>query len=68
MGVRTPESESSETTTRESGGNWGRAALEVRRVKTLTPRVALRGATRSTPGRGSISQGVTRSSQRVAAI
>ncbi|KAJ1154847.1 hypothetical protein NDU88_007590 [Pleurodeles waltl] len=51
--VGTPDS------TRESGARWGRAALEVRRVKTLTSRVALRGVIGSTLGRGSTSRGAT---------
>ncbi|KAJ1180903.1 hypothetical protein NDU88_006114 [Pleurodeles waltl] len=51
--VGTPESEAAETMARESGSNWGRAALEVRRVRTLTSRVALRGVTGSPPGRAS---------------
>ncbi|KAJ1099751.1 hypothetical protein NDU88_004849 [Pleurodeles waltl] len=62
--VGTPEQESVETTTRENDGNWGRAALEVRRDRTLTSRVPLRGVTGSTPGRGSTSRGVMRNSRR----
>ncbi|KAJ1089638.1 hypothetical protein NDU88_002787 [Pleurodeles waltl] len=41
---------------RESGGNWDRAALEVRRVRALTSGVALRGATGGVVGRGSTSR------------
>ncbi|KAJ1207674.1 hypothetical protein NDU88_003064 [Pleurodeles waltl] len=41
---------------RESGGNWERATLEVRRVRSLTSRVALRGATGGVIGRGSKSR------------
>ncbi|KAJ1099112.1 hypothetical protein NDU88_004216 [Pleurodeles waltl] len=41
--IWTPES--AEETTREGSGLWRRAALEVRRVRTLTSRVALRRAT-----------------------
>ncbi|KAJ1192555.1 hypothetical protein NDU88_001862 [Pleurodeles waltl] len=52
----TPE-RTDETTTRESGGQWRRAALEVRRVRTLMSRVTLRGVIDSTPGRGSTSRG-----------
>ncbi|KAJ1123210.1 hypothetical protein NDU88_001683 [Pleurodeles waltl] len=40
---------------RESSGNWERAALEVKRVRALTSRVALRGATGGVMGRGSTS-------------
>ncbi|KAJ1144077.1 hypothetical protein NDU88_010379 [Pleurodeles waltl] len=41
------------TVARESGGNWEHAALEVRRVRVLTSRVPLRGATGGEVGRGS---------------
>ncbi|KAJ1104052.1 hypothetical protein NDU88_001467 [Pleurodeles waltl] len=41
------------TAARESSGNWERTALEVRRVRALTSRDALRGATEGEVGRGS---------------
>ncbi|KAJ1091098.1 hypothetical protein NDU88_004225 [Pleurodeles waltl] len=41
------------TAERESGNNWERAALEVRRVRALTSTVMLIGATGGEVGRGS---------------
>ncbi|KAJ1136293.1 hypothetical protein NDU88_002710 [Pleurodeles waltl] len=61
--VPTPEfpgsPELTEEMMRESGGQWKRAAVEVRRVRTLTSGVALRGVTGSIPGRGSTSRGTS---------
>ncbi|KAJ1201956.1 hypothetical protein NDU88_005760 [Pleurodeles waltl] len=55
--VGTPTLEA-EGTTRDSGsgGNWERAAAEVRRVRTLTSRDAVRGATGGIAGRASTSR------------
>ncbi|KAJ1100011.1 hypothetical protein NDU88_005101 [Pleurodeles waltl] len=62
--------ESGEETTRESGGYWRIAALEVRRVRTLTSRVALRGVSWGNTGKDSTSDEMIRSKQKdsVAAI
>ncbi|KAJ1159899.1 hypothetical protein NDU88_000403 [Pleurodeles waltl] len=50
---------------RESGGNWERAVLEIRRVRSLTSRFALRGSTGGVLGRGSTSRrGSPRGMQR----
>ncbi|KAJ1145626.1 hypothetical protein NDU88_011912 [Pleurodeles waltl] len=53
-----------EEAVRASGGHWRRAALEVRRVRTLTSRVALRGATGGNPGRGSTCQELLQNGQK----
>ncbi|KAJ1118908.1 hypothetical protein NDU88_007095 [Pleurodeles waltl] len=46
-------------TTRESSDYWRRAALEVRKARTLTSRVTLRGMSGGNTGRDSTSEEMT---------